>query len=187
MLPRRLILRPSVMEDEDEQVLDCIGVRSLHRHRDACRCDRCLGADDKASPLAWSVRIYPVRETAGRANLSKGFQPPDQPRASPASGFSARRSVAIEQNVDARIGCELHALARTRCQCPLFFWKISGTNPQFDCSGLDGAERFATKQPCSGRCSRKILQPVYSPVFEGMCGSLEVGGLGAGGAGVWDR
>jgi hypothetical protein len=94
--------------------------------------------------------------------------------------------MAIEQNVDAAWGPD-GAFWRGPGERPQFFWKISGTNPQLDRSGLDSAERFAAKQPCSGRCSRKILQPVDGPVFEGMCGALEVGGLGAGGAGVRDR
>jgi hypothetical protein len=114
LVPRRLTLGLLILGDEDDQVPDYTRIRGLHRHWDACRRIRCLGANDKAPPLVWSVRIYRIRKTAGRANLSKGFQPPDQPSASPPSRFPAGRYMAIEQNVDV-------ARARRRPGVPILF------------------------------------------------------------------
>src|SRR6516162_1159553 len=111
-------------------------------------------------------------------------RPKDPRRVKSIKGALATRSTANKSGV--RIssstdgGRTKHGRRKAHRSPPasLFYLKTAGTNPRFDRSGLDGAERFSTKQPCSGRCSRRILQPLSSPVFEGMCRSLEVGGPG---------
>jgi hypothetical protein len=53
--------------------------------------------------------------------------------------------MAIEQNGDA-VWVASRTLWRERSAIvPYFFWKNFGTNPRFDCFGLDGAERFRDK------------------------------------------